>query len=39
VAALPDTMKKAPDVPDVSKIQTYVERSAADVHEAYLLRI
>jgi len=32
-------MKKPPDVPDVDKMQTYVERSAKEVHEEYLLKI
>lgn len=38
VAALPDTMKKQPDVP-LDKIETKIERTAQEAHETYLKRI
>ena len=33
---LPDNIKPQPDVPNLKKIPTTIERSAKEVHEAYL---
>ena len=39
LAALPDSSLAQPQIPDPSMIPAKIERSAKDVHEAYLARI
>lgn len=36
LANLPDTMSPQPDIPNIKKIPTTIERSAKEVHEMYM---